>query len=129
MAPILVKSWRDNVFGRAHLIMRDAHIRALTGARRMRPTSIRRPWRWRHEFSAAAHLLQLRPGYALPASHSTPSDPQQTKPGGTPLNHSRGIVQTTRASAVGGVITSGRATLMGPAVGRHWRPRKFLSYP
>src|ERR1019366_2232984 len=40
--------------------MRDAHIRALTGARRMRPTSIRSPWRWRHEFSAAARLLQLR---------------------------------------------------------------------
>src|SRR6202011_905542 len=66
-------------------IMRDAHIRALTGARRMRPTSIRRPWRWPHEFSAAARWLQLRSGYALPASQQTRGNPQQTKPGRTPL--------------------------------------------
>ena len=42
-------------------------IRALTGARRTRPTSRHRPSRRRHEFSAARGTC-LRSGYALPPS-------------------------------------------------------------
>ena len=44
-----------------------ARIRALTGARRTRPTSRHRPSRRRHEFSAARGTC-LRSGYALPPS-------------------------------------------------------------
>src|ERR1700683_2924357 len=63
----------------------DVPIPVLTGARRTRPTSTRRPsWR-RHEFSAAGRLMRLRSGYALQASHPPPGAIEQTKPGGTPL--------------------------------------------
>ena len=44
-----------------------ARIRALTGARRTRPTSHHRRSRRRHEFSAARRTC-LRSGYALPPS-------------------------------------------------------------
>ena len=76
-APRLIDIW---IF-----IIDCARIPVLTGARRTRPTSIRRrSWR-RPEFSAAGYWMRLWSGYALPASHPTPGALERTKPGGTPL--------------------------------------------
>src|SRR5450432_3387209 len=76
-----------------------ARIRALTGARRTRPTSIRRPSRRRHEFSAAGCWMRLRSGYRPPSVTPNTRRHRTNETRRNATYHSRETVQTTGASS------------------------------